>query len=144
MESSNVNTTYIYGLCDPRDGRVRYVGKADNPQARMKGHFNDKRNCHRVHWIQSLVEKGLKPALVIIQKVAKEEWQEWERYWISLYAEAGYELTNGTGGGDGVDSNVGRKRTPEHTAKMSAANMGNKYALGTRILRNNGLKDLLL
>ena len=28
--------TYIYALVDPRDGRVRYVGKSNDPERRLR------------------------------------------------------------------------------------------------------------
>ena len=40
MPTQRINGwTFIYALCDPRTGRVRYVGKADRPHARLREHL---------------------------------------------------------------------------------------------------------
>src|SRR3990167_2852391 len=108
--------TYIYGLVDPRNGKMRYVGKADDPIKRLRLHLNEKRHCHRVHWIQSLLRQNLKPVLVIIQSVPIYDWQEWEKYWIEMHREAGYDLVNNTDGGDGVS---GLKHNLQTRKKLS-------------------------
>jgi hypothetical protein len=35
------NSVSVYGLCDPRDGKVFYVGIAADPEVRFKQHVND-------------------------------------------------------------------------------------------------------
>lgn len=32
------NTTFIYGLLDPRTKELRYIGKADDPNTRLAKH----------------------------------------------------------------------------------------------------------
>lgn len=34
-----MTTTYIYGLVDPRDDCIRYVGKANDPRGRLSRHL---------------------------------------------------------------------------------------------------------
>lgn len=36
--------TYIYGLKDPRDNQIYYVGKSDNPQRRLEQHLEGRIN----------------------------------------------------------------------------------------------------
>lgn len=131
---------YIYGLRDPETHLIRYIGKAENPKARLSGHLRDKANCHRVHWIQGLLARGLKPEVVIIEKIEGEwPWQESERHWIDYGRRNGWDLTNNTDGGDGVcglpaetrsrmrKTWLGRKHTPESLLRIGAASRGRHH-----------------
>jgi hypothetical protein len=95
-------TTFIYGLRDPRDSAIRYVGKADDLKTRFKKHLIEKGSFHRCRWIAQLKSLGLAPELFVIERVSKDRWQEAERFWIRHYRALGYDLTNTTVGGDGV------------------------------------------
>jgi hypothetical protein len=111
---------YIYSLIDPRDHRVRYVGKADDVKRRLAVHIHEalhrqKRN-HRLNWIRSVLESGHHPQLAIIES-GEGPWQWVERHWIAFYRMAGHELTNGTDGGEGT---VGRIASEETKARLSA------------------------
>jgi hypothetical protein len=105
----NHATTYIYALCEPNTEVVRYVGKADNYEERYYHHLkesfrNDKQKKQRTHknnWIKSLLIKGLKPTLILIDEVPEVEWKFWERHYISLFKSWGFRLVNKMDGGDG-------------------------------------------
>ena len=43
MGGDATGIAYIYALCDPRDGAVRYVGKSVDPEARLRGHIQESR-----------------------------------------------------------------------------------------------------
>jgi len=122
-----MNTTFIYCLTDPRSGEIRYVGKADNPEQRLRKHLRDSRLCHRTTWIQSLAAESVRPMLVPLEECPKEKWQERERHWISFLRENGADLVNGTDGGDGVIN-----WSPEMRAKVSKASIGHKRWLGKK------------
>jgi hypothetical protein len=98
--------TYIYGLKDPRDGLFYYVGKSDNPKRRLFEHVEMKGNNQvKNSWIAILVQDGMVPDLVILEKVTLFDWQEKERYWIEKYRSSNHPLANisaGGGGGIGV------------------------------------------
>lgn len=111
-------TTYIYALLDPRDGAVRYVGKADDPERRFNEHFYFKGgNKHKHNWIAQLRLLGLAPEMLILEKCANN-WGEKEQQWILQFRESGAALTNLTDGGEG---NLGRPNSEETRAKISAA-----------------------
>jgi hypothetical protein len=99
---SSAKTTFIYGLRDPRNFALRYVGKADKPECRLKKHLTEKGSFHRCQWIAQLKSLGLAPELFIIEEVPKDRWQELERFWIQHYRESGCDLTNTAEGGQGV------------------------------------------
>ena len=64
----------IYGLKDPVDGQVHYIGKSNNPAQRLQEHIEDaKTNAARVKWIAALLAIGLSPELVILEKVLRSE-----------------------------------------------------------------------
>jgi hypothetical protein len=96
---------YIYSLDDPITGESRYVGKTNTPKLRLSYHISSIRSKHNYHkkcWINSLLKRGLKPTMFIIDEVDKDKWQFWEKHYISLYKSWGFDLTNMTDGGDGV------------------------------------------
>jgi len=53
-------------------------------------------------WIRSLLNKGQQPLLHIIEECQEENYRLREKYWIDFYKKQGYNLTNGTEGGEGA------------------------------------------
>lgn len=98
-----METTNIYVLIDPETQQVRYVGKANNISQRYKAHLNRarKHQTHKLNWIKSLKNKGLKPIIEVIDVVPIDDWIFWETYWISQFKSWGFNLINYTDGGDG-------------------------------------------
>lgn len=95
---------FIYALCEPETLEVRYVGKASDPQVRYRRHLQPselKPETHRTHWIRELLANEQRPALVILEEVKAERWQERERYWIEFYLAQGARLVNTAEGGQG-------------------------------------------
>ena len=72
---------------------------------RLSNHITEarsnKRTSHRIHWIVELLQLNLKPIVNLIATVHDDEWDFWEVFYIQLYKDLGYSLTNGTQGGDG-------------------------------------------
>lgn len=99
-----MENVFIYALSDPRNDQVRYIGKANNPEDRYTNHFNSARdkNTHKRNWINNIRKDGLRPELIIIDEVPKNEWIYWEKFYISLFKTWGFDLVNYTGGGDGA------------------------------------------
>lgn len=106
--SSNIKYVYdweyIYYLADPRIGEVRYVGRTVNPKDRLKNHLNKAKNkgTKRVKWIASLRSEGVKPSLIVVDKVPLGEGRFWEKFWISQFLVWGFNLLNYLGGKDGL------------------------------------------
>jgi GIY-YIG catalytic domain/NUMOD3 motif len=135
----------IYVLCHPETLEIRYVGKTINIHKRMVAHKNEKRETRKCRWLKYLANRGLAPAIFIIDVVQDNEWEEAERKWIRHFKDLGARLTNHTEGGDGVSgldeesrakvAAATKKRmndpefikkimTPERAAKISAALTG--------------------
>jgi hypothetical protein len=92
--------SFIYGLQDPRDGLIYYVGKTDNPMRRMSQHIAGREiNEQKSSWLNSLLEDGLRPELVILEKVTRTDWERKEIYWIDHGHKNGWPLTNIQSGG---------------------------------------------
>lgn len=124
----------IYALIDPRDGRVRYVGKTvKTAQERLKDHLwsrpkSMKRPLYR--WITDLLASHVTPQIVILQEVSFAQLDRAEqlkvidtaeREWIAHFRATGAPLFNLTDGGNGCH---GRKLSAEAIEKIAAANRG--------------------
>ena len=96
--------TYIYALSDI-NGNIRYIGKTSYLKQRLYSHIKEcrtKRINHKINWIKSLLSKGERPIISIIDVISISEWQYWEKYWIEQFKQWGFNLTNQTEGGDGL------------------------------------------
>lgn len=72
-------TVEIYGLLDPVDGSLRYIGKSTNSSARLKAHLREVRRKTPVYcWIESLRRVCLTPKLVTLSIGSEESWRERE------------------------------------------------------------------
>lgn len=88
--------TYIYILICPIDGLVKYVGKSNNPDKRLKDHFLDFRNMdmNKALWIVTLRQQKKRPEMVIVDEVDLFEWKYWEAWWCAYFKSLGYKLYN--------------------------------------------------
>lgn len=131
---------FIYILCHPITGEIRYVGKTNNPKRRLSMHKKENRNTRKNAWIKSLSKVGLEPEMEILEQFPHEpdsNWQESEKFWISYLRFIGCNLTNLDGGGSSgflkseesrrkiSMSNTGKKMSPEAIAKMKATKAAN-------------------
>lgn len=106
--------SYIYGLCCPDTQEVRYIGKANDPQVRLRKHLQAagyRPENYAQRWMAKLLRQGKKPILVYIRHISDEEnWQEIERYEISKGFSEGLRLTNTSAGGEGGVGDLPRTR----------------------------------
>lgn len=135
---SGKKPVYIYALVDPESGLIRYIGKSERPAERLQNHMNERSNCHRSHWLQSLKARGLRAEMLILERIdGSWPWQHSERRWIAYGKANGWPLVNNTNGGDGVNGLpadvrakmaatwIGRKHKPESIKKMIATKREN-------------------
>lgn len=89
-------TTFIYVLICPLDGKIKYVGKSNNPEKRLKDHCLDFRcmDIHKAMWIRQLKGKGIKPELVIVDEVPVFDWKFWEEFYCYYFKSLGFKLFN--------------------------------------------------
>lgn len=92
---------YIYALSDPDSGEVRYIGKANNPEKRLKSHMRDsvRRDYPVYRWIRKLSAAGKSPVMKVLSSHIGDEWMQAEREAIDNYRENGCRLLNVAIGG---------------------------------------------
>jgi len=113
-------TVFIYALIDPRTDEIKYVGKTNNLKARLSKHINRKLKTKVSCWIRSVLKEDMLPIMEVLDEVPNSEWQFWEQHWIWLCLSWGFNLKNGTYGGDGGDVNF----TPDTIRKLRELNLG--------------------
>ncbi len=100
---------YIYGLVDPRNNKIRYIGKTIHPKNRLSGHISECKNKkvihHRAKWIRSILKLNLRPLIKFIKICPLDEFYKYESEYIKLYESN--NLTNSDMSGSG---NIGRRR----------------------------------
>lgn len=105
MPNEITGYTYIYGLVDPRDSRIHYIGKSDQVIRRWEDHLADKSDTRKTRWLQGLQAVGITPVVVILDALAivrntdtgevfAPPWWVIERQWIATGARYGWPLTN--------------------------------------------------
>jgi len=116
------SATLVYALLDPRDGRLRYIGKTTEPRRRFLFHYRADTRGHCKKWEALLLRLGLRPIPVPIEWVEDAHWgAEREKEWIRRARAVGCSLVNATDGGEGT---FGFVPTADTRAKMSAAKLG--------------------
>lgn len=114
----------IYGLIDPRDDQLRYVGQTScSLRARLVRHVYRARwgQHYRDRWIRLM---GQTPDIVELEVCAtRAEADEAERHFIAYFRYLGCRLTNLASGGIGGATRWG-PHTVETKAKISAATIG--------------------
>ena len=125
------NNVYIYGLKDPRDCQIKYIGKTINIDRRYKEHIQTHRNrkSKKNSWIINLIKNGLEPIMEIIEECNLDNWEEREIFWISYYKELGFNLKNTQNGGGRtkyVFSELARKNMSDSQKIRWTRNMRNK------------------
>lgn len=111
----------IYGLKDPRNLQIRYVGVVISERARLARHIGEARRgkckTHKCNWIRSILSDGLLPIEITLEEGCGDSWREAECRWIEEIGKI-YPLTNATAGGLG---SVGFKHSEETKEKISKA-----------------------
>jgi len=119
--------TKIYALTEPV-GEIRYLGKTKHDLCkRLKEHLwvaNHGQKNHRCDWIRYLIKNIQSPLIILIGEVEGTGCKE-EVAWIKYLKEEGFDLTNGTDGGDGLIN-----PSIETRKKMSKSQRGHKNSLG--------------
>lgn len=127
-----MQVVYIYGLFDPRDNQLRYVGKTINLEARLRDHINwaiQDDPCPKSDWIKELLSLGLEPIISILEETDEEGWAEAEVNWIATCRKLGLNIFNVANGGPNPPDWFGRKQSVYHVRKRVEARQakGNYY-----------------
>ncbi len=113
---------YIYGLYDPRDYQLRYIGKTEKLRKRLWHHLKDAKagqKTYKANWMRQLLSEGLEPTIGILMETTEDNWPEDERTCIAEAVANGANLTNLTEGGEGI---IGYGHSEETKRKISQSN----------------------
>lgn len=105
MNSTEI--AYIYGLVDPRNNKIRYIGKTINPKSRMYSHFNEIKyyNTYKSRWIKKILSLKLKPIMKILKICPLEDFEKYEAEYIKIY-----KLNNLVNSDEAGQGNIGRRK----------------------------------
>ena len=128
----------IYALCCPKTHAVRYIGKANDLEKRLKSHIRDmyRRNTPVYAWMRKLASEGLTPRIVLIEYVGDGDWAEAEKRIIAKASKT-QRLLNVAEGGDqppASDSKTLGERTRALNARIEADPIKKKIRDYKRIL----------
>lgn len=104
----------IYGIAD-QEGRIMYIGKANDPRERMKQHIRDckRRKTPLYGWINKCLERGHQPQMIVLASATSDDWQSLESQMIVQYRNEGHML-NLADGGDQPKSNPATNKRNGH------------------------------
>lgn len=90
------DTTVIYGLVDPRDRQVFYIGLTNNLYLRFKQHMlMTGENTRKQDRIQAILDARMLPWMLTLEVVDDDvSPREREIGWIQAYLNSGVELLN--------------------------------------------------
>jgi hypothetical protein len=123
-----MKTRFIYTLSDPITNEVKYIGKTNNINRRLKDHISNSSLSElnkKNNWIISLLKNKLVPKIEILDEIVESDIDFYEIFYISLFKSWGFNLTNGTNGGDGYDW-TGKKHSKESNLKNKMNSPGRK------------------
>lgn len=115
---------YIYGLYDPRNDELRYIGKSKDPNQRLFDHLSTVKNneiSSKANWLRELISEGYIPLVKILEKTDDINWEEAEKRWIREGREKGLNLLNVADGGNNPPDWLGKKQSPYHVQKRVEA-----------------------
>lgn len=128
MEKKKVK---IYVLINPETNKTHYVGRSVNPAGRYRVHIHLSRRSKRKNkkdaWICSLLNKGIKPQMKIIEEVINDKAIEREKFWIKELRKT-CDLKNAR---DYIENNY--LFSEESRKKMSESAKGNTCKRGTKL-----------
>lgn len=103
---------FIYGLYCPFTDELRYVGKANNVEARFKSHLKDchTRNTPVYHWIRSLLKKNAVPVIKVLEVADESTWVDAEIRLIAKFRASGRLLNLAEGGNEPYQTVEQRKK----------------------------------
>jgi len=118
------NSTVIYSLVDPRDGKVFYVGRTSMMLSwRLSNHVRDakKKTTPKALRIAEILQSGSRPTiheLIRVSSQTKADVESAEQAWIDFYSLT-HNLTNvSTSASGGSGNNARVKLTPELIARL--------------------------
>lgn len=96
----------IYALVDPFTREIRYVGVTTRTLTqRLYAHkyeakYSRNKNTYKNNWVSKIISSGELPIIILLENCDLENWEDREKFWISIFNNG--RLTNQREGGTGV------------------------------------------
>lgn len=84
---NNVKPIYVYGLIDPTDNKIKYIGQTRNVIKRWSEHYGDIPFNKKGDWIRKLKSRGIRPYLIVLKTVRFPDRHKAENYYIKEFQE---------------------------------------------------------
>lgn len=121
---------FVYGLVDPRDGQIRYVGKSSNGVARPRDHTRPARVANETGdknvWVKELLALSIFPEIVNLETCTPDNLVAAENWNIIYYRSLGFNLTNSVK--MGCHGPTGYHHTQDAKDRIGAATLGRKHS----------------
>ncbi|MES2265601.1 MAG: NUMOD3 domain-containing DNA-binding protein [Bacteroidota bacterium] len=129
MQNDTEGKRFIYTLSHPVTKEVRYVGQTNNLKVRFYGHISGCKNRknHCQNWMYSIIVKGLRPFMEVLEECNIDDVDANEILYIALLKSWGFKLTNIESGGS-----IHKSLSEETKAKISASGKGRIISFETR------------
>lgn len=114
----------IYALRCPTTNDIRYIGKANDSQKRLKTHLRDssRRNTPVYCWIRKLISQKLIPIVEVLKVTDSDNWKQDEIKLIAEYRSKCKLLNVASGGDEPHCSKEQRAINGKNTAKKIHGN----------------------
>ena len=129
----------IYGLIDPRNGLLRYIGRSSSGLKRPRQHWESKemtktKRYHSTRWIKTVLDSGHYPEIILLEEhESSDTLNVAEMFWVFIGRKLGLPLTNMNNGGEGQQ---GFHHSDETKQKIGQANKNNiGYWKGKKLLK---------
>ena len=101
---NSCEVVYIYGLMDPRNNQIRYIGKTKNPKKRLVEHITESIRSgsqnYRLRWIRKLTKLELKPEIKFLKVCSSFDFEKYETEYIKIYQSNMLTNSDETGQGN--------------------------------------------
>lgn len=139
-----MRTSYVYILyCKNNDGL--YVGKSFDPDGRYREHLKEAETprLKRQYWVNDIIKNGNKLEIETVIECDENEVNFYERFYIALFRNLGFNLMNLTDGGDGFSGFKQSKETIEKRAIKLRGRPKPQHLIDALAKHNTGRKASL-
>ncbi len=133
---------YIYGLVDPRNRQICYVGQSNDPERRFHQHISTIEETPKGVWIQELRTINALPEFILIDECEDGEAYYLENWWILVGRRQGWPLTNGTNPGEWRAQDDFKQLFDEHLKAMEAQHKRTLEQMETDAIRAARLAEV--
>jgi hypothetical protein len=133
-------TVRIYAMIDPVTLEAKYVGQTRNRlSARMWGHIRGTTNAKKMDWLNGLIERGLRPVMMELDRADENNADELECFWIDNLRFIGADIFNIYAGGPGGAKGI-HYHTEESKRRISESRRGSITSQETKDKLSNIFK----